>query len=275
MTPTSEVHFPALAHSEVCKDAVSQAAGLTSDAFLDGRLTVQQPAKGYRAGIDAVLLGASIPARNGDSILEAGAGVGVPSLCVAVRVDATMITAVEVQAGLCGIGAANAAGNGLSARVNFIEADILGGASQHAAAGLLRETFDHVIANPPFYIAGRARASGDPGKARAHMYEPGDLERWVRFMVTMGAADATITMVHRADALPDVLSAFGRRVGNIAVLPIHSKPGDDAIRVIVQGIKGSRAPMRLRPGLVMHEPDGSFTPRARGILREGDSLILG
>ncbi|MFZ2468854.1 MAG: methyltransferase, partial [Parvibaculum sedimenti] len=37
----------------------------TDDGFLGGRLQLLQPAKGYRAGIDAVLLAASVPARHG------------------------------------------------------------------------------------------------------------------------------------------------------------------------------------------------------------------
>ena len=273
MTPPPEA--PSETMSEALIDPSSSDLTLTQDAFLDGRLIVQQPARGYRAGIDAVLLAASVPASSGDTVLEAGAGVGVPSLCVAERVADTTVTALEVQPDVCTVGAANAARNGLSSRVRFIEADILAAASLHAAAGLVRETFDHVIANPPFHIAGRARASGNPGKAKAHMHEAGDLDRWVRFMVTMAAADASVTVIHRADALQDLLALFERRIGGIVVLPIHSKPGDDAIRVLLQGRKGSRAPLRIRPGLVMHETDGSFTPTAQGILRGGKGLNLG
>ncbi|MEM7399967.1 MAG: methyltransferase [Pseudomonadota bacterium] len=273
MTPPPEAQ-PDIS-CETTIDATSSDPVLTQDAFLGGRLVVQQPAKGYRAGIDAVLLAASVPACCGDTVLEAGAGVGVPSLCVAERVAGITVTAVEVQADLCVAGAANAAHNGHSSRVEFIEADILAAASAHAAAGLARESFGHVIANPPFHIAGRARASGNPGKAKAHMHEAGDLERWVRFMVTMAEADASITVIHRADALPDLLALFERRIGNIAVLPIHSKPGGEAIRVLIQGRKGSRAPLRVRPGIIMHEPDGNFTPIAQGVLREGEALNLG
>lgn len=256
-------------------DASSAELNLTQDAFLGGRLVVQQPAKGYRAGIDAVLLAASVPAGEGDTVLEAGSGVGVPSLCVAERVTGATVTAVEIQSDLCAVGAANAAHCGLGSRVNFVEADVLAPSSAHAAAGLAREGFDHVMANPPFHITGSVRASCNPGKAKAHMHGAGDLERWVRFMVTMAAADASITLIHRADALPDLLAALNRRVGDIAVLPIHSKPDGEAIRVLVQGRKGSRAPLRVRPGMIMHEADGAFTPSASGILRDGDSLDLG
>ena len=49
---------------------------ITRDKFLGGRLVISQPKKGYRAGVDPVILAASIPARSGESILELGCGVG-------------------------------------------------------------------------------------------------------------------------------------------------------------------------------------------------------
>ena len=69
---------------------------LTEDGFLGGRVKVLQPEKGYRAGIDAVFLAASIPIEPGQTALEAGYGVGVVSLCVAARVAGVHITGVEI-----------------------------------------------------------------------------------------------------------------------------------------------------------------------------------
>ena len=69
----------------------------TNDLFLGGKVTALQPAKGYRAGIDAVLLAASVPAKAGETVLELGCGVGVASLCLAARVEGVEITGVELQ----------------------------------------------------------------------------------------------------------------------------------------------------------------------------------
>ena len=53
---------------------------LTRDAFLGGRLYLWQPRTGYRAGVDPVLLAASVPARRGESVLDLGCGVGTAAL---------------------------------------------------------------------------------------------------------------------------------------------------------------------------------------------------
>ena len=47
--------------------------------------------------------------------------------------------------------------------------------------------------------------------------------------------------------------------------PVYPRAGEDAIRVLVTGVKGSRAPARLQPGLVLHEADGKRTAEARAI----------
>ena len=55
---------------------MSTLGDLTCDDFLGGRLSIWQPRDGYRAGVDPVLLAASVPARAGQSVLELGCGTG-------------------------------------------------------------------------------------------------------------------------------------------------------------------------------------------------------
>ena len=60
---------------------------LTRDAFLGGRLHLWQPVNGYRAGVDPVLLAASVNARAGQAVLELGCGGGTAMLCLGKRVS--------------------------------------------------------------------------------------------------------------------------------------------------------------------------------------------
>jgi len=43
----------------------------------------------------------------------------------------------------------------------------------------------------------------------------------------------------------------------------------------VQGIKGSRAPLQLRAGLILHATGHGFRPEVDAILRGGAALDLG
>src|SRR6056297_2259973 len=79
-------------------EASTAAAGETRDALLGGRVWLRQPARGYRAGVDAVFLAAACPARPGARVLDLGCGVGAAALCLAARVPDLAITGVERDA---------------------------------------------------------------------------------------------------------------------------------------------------------------------------------
>lgn len=246
---------------------------LTDDGFLDCSLRILQPVKGYRAAIDAVMLAAAVPAGSGNCVLEAGIGAGVASLCLAKRVDGVTVTGVEAEPAFAELARENAARNGLAERVCVIEGDVRDQPSTELQA--LAGTFDHVFANPPYLIEGRARAPASATKARAQMGGKDDLAKWIAFLATMAARRGTLTLIHRADAMGHVLAALEPRFGGLIVYPLFPRAGAPASRVIVQGVNGSRAPLSVQRGLVLHEADGSYTQDADAVLREGRALVLG
>ncbi len=246
----------------------------TDDAFLGGALNILQPKTGYRTGLDGILLAASVAAGEGPQVLDIGAGVGVVGLAVARRLADVHVTMIERDPSLAGLARRNIERNDLAARVRLIEADVARPLRDIAALGAAAETFDHVLANPPYHIEGRGTAARDPVKAGANAMPDGDLDRWVRCMAAMARAGGTATIIHRADALHAVLDALGGRFGGAAVLPIHPRAGEPASRVLIQAIKGSRAALELRPALVLHNADHGFRPDVEAILRHGAALAL-
>jgi tRNA1(Val) A37 N6-methylase TrmN6 len=243
-------------------------AATTIDAFLGGRLMMEQPVGGYRAGLDAVLLAASVGAAGGPRVLDLGAGVGVAGLCAAVRLPDADLTLVELQPVLAALAGANIRRNGLDGRARVIAGDVTGG-----GLGLASDGFDTVMSNPPFDTEGRGRASANDLKARSHAMPAGHLDLWVRAMARYYCPGGTASMIHRADALGAVLAAFGRRFGGVTVRPVHPREGEAAVRIVVQGVKGSRAPLSLLPGLILHEPGGhGFRPEVQAVLRDGAAL---
>jgi tRNA1(Val) A37 N6-methylase TrmN6 len=246
----------------------------TTDDFLGGRITIVQPKSGHRAGSDAVFLAAAVPAQTGARVLEAGAGVGVAGLCLLARVPDLALTAVEIDQDLCALARDNVARNGFADRFAGIAADVTAPAKVLREAGLVREGYDHVVANPPFYAEGAVRAAPEPARAAAHVMGHGQLARWVRFLTTMAAPKATLTLIHRPEHLSELLALLEGRFGDVAVFPLFPKANEPATRIIVQGRKGSRASLRLLPGLVLHDESGAYTAQAEGVLRGGEALHL-
>jgi tRNA1(Val) A37 N6-methylase TrmN6 len=248
------------------------AAARTDNAFLGGALSILQPRDGYRAGLDAVLLAAAVPA--GGRILDLGAGVGTVGLCAARRLPSVRVTLVERDAELAGLAEENARRNGLADRVAVIVADVAAPLTQAPELAPLSGTFEHVVANPPYNADDDGTLASDAAKAAAHSMPAGALDRWLRAAAAMARAGGTMTLVHRADALGDVLAAFEGRFGGVIIFPLFPRPGVSASRILVQGVKGSRARPVLRPGLVLHGAGNAFTEAADSVLRYGQGLQL-
>jgi tRNA1(Val) A37 N6-methylase TrmN6 len=252
---------------------VARAFATTSDAFLNGRLHLRQPAKGFRSGLDAVFLAAACPAKPGDHVLEAGCGAGVASLCLLARIPGIEVTGVEADVELTALSKENASANGFGEAFKAIAADVTAPWSLLEAAGLRPECYDHVIANPPFFAHGRARLSKDSRKARSRAMEEGGLDAWLRFLAGAAKPGGTATVIHTAEALQSLLNAFESRFGGLCVRPLYPKAGAPAIRIVVHGTKGSRAPLSLAPGVTLHEDDGTPASAAKVILRDAGGLF--
>jgi tRNA1(Val) A37 N6-methylase TrmN6 len=254
--------------------ATAPASASSTDDFLGGRLNIVQPRGGHRAGSDAVFLAAAVPAKSGERVLDAGSGVGVAGLCLLARVPGIAVTAVEIDAGLGALAAENAARNGFSAKFEVVTADVTSPGKALAAAGLKAESYDHVIANPPFHAEGKVRVAPDAARASAHVMSQGGLSAWVRFFAAMAKPGALLTLIHRPDCLGELLELLDGRFGDIAVLPLFAKQDEPATRIIVQAKKGSRAGLSLLQGPVLHDQDGRYTDEAEAVLRGGEALRL-
>jgi len=246
---------------------------VTEDSIQGLGVTLSQRRAGHRVGVDAVLLAASAGSAV-KSIVDFGAGVGSIGLALAKRWPDAQATLLEMDPDSIELARRNAAANGLAERVKVIEVDALDGKARRAA-GIEDGKADLVLTNPPFYAAGEVRISPDAARARAHVLGGGEdpLAAWIVAALALVRPGGRYAMIHRPDRLAEILNAFGRRLGDVAIRPIHPHAGADAIRVIVCGVKGSRAPTRLRPGLVLHERHGGFSPQAAAIHR-GEAFLV-
>ena len=237
---------------------------ITEDRFLDRRVLVRQRKDGFRAGLDAVMLAAAVPAAAGEEVLELGSGAGTASLCLAARVPGVRVVGAEVESELVTLANQNAAANGFGDRVVFVTVDVLDLPAD------MRRDYAHVFCNPPFH-GGAGEQSPDALRAGA-THDEGALGNWLATGVRRTAPGGTFTCILRADRLGEALKTLPAT--GVSVFPLYPRAGEAAKRVIVQVRKASRAPLVMRHGLVLHNADSSYTPEAGAVLRGEAELSL-
>ena len=234
----------------------------TEDTVLDGRVRLRQPVRGYRAGLDAALLAAACDAGPGARVVEAGCGAGGALLAAAMRRTGAQFTGVERDAGALALAQENIALNGLRDRVQAVEGDV---AVRFSSLGL--EPFDAAMTNPPFFDDPDALRGPAAERRGAWMADDG-LEAWIGFLSKAVREGGTITLIHRADRLGDILALLAPKAGGVQILPIAPFADQPAKRVLVRAIKTGKAPLRLLPPLVLHDREGGkHTSQVEAILR--------
>ena len=211
-----------------------------------------------------MLLAAATPARSGDRVVDLGAGVGAAGLAVARRVAGTELVLVEIDETLAGLARENAAANAIVADV--IVLDIASAAGMFAAAGLIADSVDVVLMNPPFNDPARHRASPHKAREIAHVARAETLKEWVHAARRILKSGGILTLIWRADGIAEVLTALERGFGSLVILPVHGAAKTPAIRMLVRATKGGKAPTRIHAGLALNDDSGMPDKRVREIL---------
>jgi tRNA1(Val) A37 N6-methylase TrmN6 len=247
-------------------------AELTDDKFLGGQLRLKQPRDGYRAGVDPVFLAAAIAAHEGESVLDLGCGVGAAALCLGRRVEGLKLVGVERQEAYADLARMNAFDNEIEMAVHTADiADL--------PRELRGECFDHVIMNPPYHLPERSTTSADSGRAEA-MFEETPLADWIDAATKRLKPRGYLTLIQKAERLPEILHAMDERLGSILVKPLSPREGRAAVLVLVQARKGGRGAFRLATPLILHDGTEhvgdreSYRREVSAILRDGVHLPL-
>lgn len=259
-----EDYWPAWAINEEAEERA------TEDQILGGRAMLLQPVAGFRAAIDPILLAATVPAETGDQVLDVGTGSGAAVIALLTRIKNISATGMDVQPGLIAMGARSAVRNDFESQARFMDVDIARPSSTVDAM-----MFDHVMSNPPFLPADCGQRPKDLARALATIESTADLKTWIQFMNNHLRDRGTLSVIHRADRVPEILNALGGGYGDVKILECVSvDDGRPVKRAIVQAMKGVTSTEVIRGSLILHNTDGSYTDAAQAILRDAHHLTI-
>ncbi|MBB6482912.1 tRNA1(Val) (adenine(37)-N6)-methyltransferase [Rhizobium lusitanum] len=227
----------------------------TIDAFHRGAFHIVQPkGRGHRSGMDAMLLAALVADERAVRVADLGAGAGAAGMAVASRLDRAEVVLFERSPDMAAFARKSLLlpeNARFADRISVIEADVTLTGKGRNEAGLIDDSFHHVIMNPPFNDASD-RLTPDALKAEAHAMTEGLFERWIRTAGAIMIPGGQLSLIARPESIGEIIAACGRRFGGIEITPIHPREGESAVRILVTAIKGSRARLALRAPLTMH-----------------------
>lgn len=237
----------------------------TRDTILNGAVVLVQPAAGFRAGLDSLLLAACVDAAPSARVLDLGCGAGGALLPLAWRRPDLNLTGVDADPDMVALCREGVAANAVELRCDVQTADAC------ALPDEWENRFDAVMSNPPYFEPGRASEPG-AGKHSAYIASL-NLSDWLGAMLRVTRPRGTIYLIHRAAELATILARLDRRAGEITVLPIRPCPGAQAKRVLIRARKDlRRGPVRLLDGLTLSASRGGGPTPRHGDVLAGQAL---
>jgi len=234
----------------------------TEGTLLGGKLRYRQFTTGHRSGFEPVLLAAAINAKPGDLILEAGTGAGAALLCLAYRIPNLTAIGLELDPALAALANENFRINGFANLLAIVS---------DAAHPPFAASFDHILANPPWFDPAGTN-SPDPARARAHHAPPDLLNLWITSLTSCLKPDGSMTLILPASSSTQAAAAFAaNHYGSLATTPLIPRAGRPAKQLIITASRAGSAANTHLPGLILHD-DSGITAAANAILRDGAAM---
>ena len=258
---------------EVPEDVEGEQAGEISESEttlddLQNGYFIRQYRKGFRFGMDAVLLADFAEIKRKENVLDLGSGTGIIPLLLAARTESRAIRGIELFRKNVLLARENIALNSLEDRIEIQCGDIKNIRDLYGEA-----SFDAVVTNPPYMPAGHgARAPEREVAAARH-----EICCTIRDIAAAAAyvlkSSGKIYMVHRPSRLSDIFRAFSEKKLEIKILRfIHPHSGSEPNMVLVRAVKGASPGIRVLPPLYIYDEKGHYTEETLRIYsgKQGD-----
>jgi tRNA1Val (adenine37-N6)-methyltransferase len=227
---------------------------LTNDTFLNGRLKIKQSKLGYRFSIDAILLANHIQFKSSERILDIGTGCGVIPLILALRYPDVKIFGIDIQQQLLDIALLNISENHMKDRITVFNCDV-----KNLTPSMTSGPVDVVVCNPPHREPNSGRINPNHQLAIARHEIAMTIDDLIQAGKRLLDGKGRFIVIYPANRVMDILKRIhAAKIEPKKLWMIHSKSNNNAIRCIVEGIKGGKPGMTVGPPLIIYNEDGSY-----------------
>jgi tRNA1Val (adenine37-N6)-methyltransferase len=216
-----------------------------------GVVYITQPKTGFRFTQDSILLADFCSLKTRARVLEPGAGTGVISLLLAKKFPAARFVADEVEPIAYDLLRRNIDMNGLSERIVPLDRD-----ATYLSRSFAQNTFDAIVANPPYRKSGHGRTSPSALRQTARQDRLAPLAAWLNLqkMLRDGGRYFLVFPAPRAGELMALLRA--KKLEPKRLRFVHPRLHKPASLVLIEAVKAAGTGMEVLPPLFVHANGG-------------------
>jgi len=215
----------------------------------------------FRLSTDSVLLADFAEIGRARRCMDLGCGAGVLMILLARRAPETFFEGVELQEDWAALCRENLAENGLADRSRVTAGDLRVRRCLPPAG-----SFDLVVANPPYFAENSGEPSPDPKRAAARDERSCTLSELCESAAYLCRWGGGFALVHRPERLSEVfcaMTAAGIQPKRLRL--VHNTAASAPSLALIQGRRGGKPGLDIRPPLILCKPDGSESDELRRI----------
>jgi tRNA1Val (adenine37-N6)-methyltransferase len=194
--------------------------------------------------------------------VELGAGCGAALLGLALRIPTLRGLGIEREESLHAASLRNAVTLEMEGRIDFRQWDV---ETPGDIDGIRMGSFDIALANPPYGLPGSGRPS--PDALRESARRTGGLGAFLSCASRFLRHHGHFCCIFTPGNLPRLCRELDKAgLGLRRILPVRSRPGTPALRILAHARKGAAADVRLEEGFALHRdgttPEGGWSREA-------------
>lgn len=223
-----------------------------------------QPLDGYRFSIDPVLLCSFVQTPLNVKVIDLGTGNGIIPVLLAATKETSSIVGIEIQADMVDRARRSVSLNNLEQKVEIRHADI-----RQIAESFSAETFDVAVTNPPYRQPQSGRHAKGEERLLARHEVAGDLKDFLSAAKYLLKSGGWFYIVYLAERLTDLVTEMrAAKLEPKRMRLVHSRDGDDASLVLVEGRRNGRPGLTVEPPLVIYVgPGREYSPEVQNLFK--------
>ncbi len=238
--------------------------GESLDDLQNGYFIIQSE-KGFRYGMDAVLLAGYVSVRPGEKVLDMGTGTGILPILLAAKTPGESFTGLEIQEKSACMARRSVAYNGLQDRIRIVTGDI-----KEAAAVFGPASFDVVVSNPPYMTGNHGLLNAEQSRAIARHEVLCTLEDLVRETARVLTSRGRFYLVHRPFRLAEIISVLkAYHLEPKRMRLVYPYVDKEPNMVLLEACRGGNPRIQVEKPLIVYEKPGVYTDEIREIYGDG------